>query len=44
MKYTKPPKTFDQQADLLLSRGMVADRELLVARLSALPWFQIRGW
>ena len=44
MKYTKPPKTFDQQADLLLSRGMVADRDLLVARLREVNYYRLSAY
>jgi len=33
MKYEKPFLTYDEQADLLVSRGLMADREELVSKL-----------
>lgn len=44
MKYTKPPLSFEQQADLLLSRGMAGDRETMVARLSATNYYRLSGY
>lgn len=35
MYYAKPPLTFDEQADLLLQRGLLADRNMLLARSRA---------
>lgn len=35
MQYTKPPLSFEAQADQLIQRGLIADRALLVKRLSA---------
>lgn len=32
-KYEKPFLTYDEQADLLISRGLMADREELVGKL-----------
>jgi hypothetical protein len=32
VKYSKPPLSFDDQADLAISRGLVADRAELVER------------
>jgi len=32
MKYEKPPLTFEQQADKLIQRGLVADRDFLIDR------------
>ncbi len=34
MRYEKPAKTLEDQADLLLSRGLVADKDTLVAVLA----------
>lgn len=33
MKFTKPFLAYDEQADLLISRGMVADRDVLLEHL-----------
>lgn len=33
MKYEKPFLTYDEQADLLIARGLMADREELVGKL-----------
>lgn len=33
MKYEKPFLTYDEQAVLLISRGLMADREELVGKL-----------
>ena len=41
MQYVKPPLTFQQQADLLLSRGLQADKSELILRLKLLP--QVNG-
>lgn len=44
MKFTKPLLTFEQQADLLLQRGMVADRALLIERLSSVSYYRLSGY
>jgi abortive infection bacteriophage resistance protein len=44
MRYTKPPLTFAQQADLLLSRGMIGDRALLIDRLSVVNYYRLSGY
>ena len=41
MKFSKPPLTLDQQADLLLSRGLIADKAALVARLSSVSYYRL---
>lgn len=41
VKFIKPPLTLDQQADLLLSRGLVADKADLVARLRSVSYYRI---
>lgn len=35
MKYSKPALTREQQADLLISRGMLGDRDPIISQLSA---------
>jgi abortive infection bacteriophage resistance protein len=44
MHYDKKPKTFTEQADLLLSRGLVADRDQLVRRLKVTSYFRLSGY
>lgn len=44
MNYTKAPLTFEAQADLLLSRGMVGDRAVMIARLSATNYYRLSGY
>ncbi len=41
MKFTKPALTFEQQADRLLERGLMADREVLLRRLNATSYFRL---
>ncbi len=44
MKYTKPPQTYDQQAHLLISRGMAGDHALIVSRLQAVSYYRLSGY
>ncbi len=44
MKYAKPPLTLDQQADLLLSRGMTGDKALIIERLSVVNYYRLSGY
>lgn len=44
MKYTKPPFTLEQQADLLLSRGMTGDKSLIINRLSVVNYYRLSGY
>ena len=44
MKFTKPPLTFEDQADLLIRRGMIADRTLLVQRLASVNYYRLSGY
>ena len=44
MKYQKPPLSFEDQADLVLSRGLVADRADLVARLKAVNYYRLSAY
>jgi abortive infection bacteriophage resistance protein len=44
MQYDKPPLTFAQQADLLLDRGLVADREELLSRLRNVSYYRLSGY
>jgi abortive infection bacteriophage resistance protein len=44
MRYDKPAKTFDEQADLLIGRGLIAERDQLVRRLRATSYFRLTGY
>lgn len=44
MKYTKPPLTFEQQADQLIQRGMTGDRDLMISRLQAVSYYRLSGY
>ncbi|MFA4836703.1 MAG: Abi family protein [Dehalococcoidia bacterium] len=44
MKYLKPALTFEQQADKLLERGLVADRTELLARLKSVSYYRLSGY
>ncbi|MHC4906436.1 MAG: Abi family protein [Planctomycetota bacterium] len=44
MKYTKPALTYEQQADLLMSRGLIADKTELVEKLRAVNYYRLSGY
>ncbi|MBT3192985.1 MAG: Abi family protein [Verrucomicrobia bacterium] len=44
MKYLKPALTFPDQADLLLSRGLAADRDTLIERLEAVNYYRLSAY
>jgi len=44
VKYTKPPLSFEQQADLILSRGLVSDKQQLVDKLKAVNYYRLSGY
>ena len=45
MKYTKPSLTFDQQADLLISRGLVVeDKATLLIHLSNVSYYRLSAY
>ncbi|NLG17622.1 MAG: DNA-binding protein [Fibrobacter sp.] len=44
MKYTKPQLTFECQADLLIKRGLIADRPTLIKRLEAVSYYRLSGY
>lgn len=44
MKYAKPPLSFEEQADQLLSRGMTGDRALMIARLRVTNYYRLSGY
>ena len=43
--YNKPPLTLDQQAELLLNRGLQGvSKEELIAELSRIGYYRLRGY
>lgn len=44
MKYEKPFLTYDEQADLLISRGLMANREELVGKLERVGYYRFSGY
>lgn len=44
MQYTKPHLSYDQQAALLLSRGLLAERELLIQRLKNVGYYRLSAY
>ena len=44
MKFEKPPLTFEQQADLLLSRGLIADKQTLINRLNVVNYYRLTAY
>lgn len=44
MNYTKPPKTLDEQVDLLLGRGMIGDREAIKSHLATVSYYRLSGY
>ncbi|WP_241555984.1 Abi family protein [Leptospira yasudae] len=44
MKYTKPHLTYEQQADQLLKRGLIADRSELIQKLTQVSYYRLSGY
>src|SRR5688500_3611832 len=44
MRYSKPHLTYEQQADLLLSRGMSGDRSAIIRRLGMVSYYRLSGY
>jgi abortive infection bacteriophage resistance protein len=44
MKYQKQALTFEEQADCLIQRGLIADRILLIRRLEAVNYYRLSGY
>jgi abortive infection bacteriophage resistance protein len=42
--YKKPTLSFEQQADLLMSRGLQADRQELIAKLRVVNYYRLSGY
>lgn len=44
MEYTKLPLSFEKQANLLLSRGLIADKNNLVKKLNSVNYYRLSGY
>lgn len=44
MKYEKPFKTFSEQADLIIERGMIGDKDILVQCLKDVGYYRLSGY
>lgn len=44
LRYSKLPLSFEQQAQLLLDRGLVADKAELVQRLAAVNYYRLSAY
>jgi len=44
MQYNKPPLTYEQQTDLLINRGLIADRNKLILRLKEVNYYRLTGY
>jgi abortive infection bacteriophage resistance protein len=44
VKYPKPPLSFPDQADLLIGRGLLADRAELIDRLAAVNYYRLSAY
>lgn len=42
--YTKPPLTYEQQADQLLKRGLIADKQELINKLQSVSYYRLSGY
>lgn len=44
MKYDKPPLSFEEQAELLIKRGLVVDRVFLIDHLKSVNYYRLSGY
>ena len=44
MEYTKPSLTYEEQANVLISRGLLADRDVLIATLQNVNYYRLSGY
>ncbi len=44
MNYDKPPLNFEQQANLLIERGMTGDVEVIAQRLASVNYYRLSGY
>jgi len=44
MRFPKLPKTYDEQANLLISRGLIAERNQLIQTLEVVNYYRLSGY
>lgn len=44
MRYTKPFRSYEEQTDLLFTRGMIADRNILISHLNDVGYYRLSGY
>ncbi len=44
MEYHKPPLSYEKQAELLIQRGLIADKGVLVERLENVNYYRLSGY
>ena len=44
MQYTKPWLSYEQQADRLIARGLLCDRQVLIRRLTDVGYYRLSGY
>jgi abortive infection bacteriophage resistance protein len=44
VQYSKPPLSYEEQADQLLGRGLVAERDVLISRLECVNYYRLSGY
>lgn len=44
MEYTKPALSFEEQADLIISRGLIADRNTIIGVLQNVNYYRLSGY
>jgi abortive infection bacteriophage resistance protein len=44
LKYSKLPLSFEAQADRLINRGLIADRQVLIKRLEYVSYYRLSGY
>jgi abortive infection bacteriophage resistance protein len=44
LQYNKPPLTFAEQATLLIERGLLAEKDILVKRLQQVNYYRLSGY
>lgn len=44
MKYNKPPLTFEEQVGLLIRRGLITNKDILIDRLKSVSYYRLSGY
>jgi abortive infection bacteriophage resistance protein len=44
MEYAKPSLTFEEQADLIINRGMICEKEALISHLQNVGYYRLSGY